>query len=73
MFSVLTIRNDLVCFVHLMSYSKILIISPGLMFVRKAFSLGLFLEDLVFRGACYQNEFCVSKWVWLVNKNSLKN
>ena len=49
-------------------YRKIPIISPGLIFVQKAFLLGLFSE-----GAFYWKEFCVSKWVWLSgNKNSLK-
>ena len=51
-------------------YHKILIIYPGLIFVHKAFLLGVFLVELIFRGACYQKEFWVSKWVWLVNKNS---
>ena len=50
-------------------YCRILIISPGLIFVQKAFLLGLFSGELIFRGACYWKEFCVSKWVWLVNKN----
>ena len=51
-------------------YRKIPIISPGLIFVQKAFLLGLYSEELIFGGACYRKEFCVSKWVWLVNKNS---
>ena len=42
-------------------YHKIPIISPGLIFVQKAFLLGLFLGKLIFRGACYQKEFCISK------------
>ena len=25
---------------------------------------------LIFGGAYYWKEFCISKWVWLVNKNS---
>ena len=49
------------------------IISPGLTFVRKAFLLGLFSEELIFGGAYYWREFCVSKWVGLDNKNSLKH
>ena len=51
-------------------YRKIPIISPGHIFVQKAFLLGLFSGELIFGGACYRNEFCVSKWVWLLNKNS---
>ena len=48
-----------------------MIISPGLMFVQKAFLVGLFSGELIFRGAHYWMKFCVSKWVGLVNKNSL--
>ena len=51
-------------------YRKIPILSPGLTFVQKAFLLGLFSGELIFGGACYRKEFCVSKWVWLANKNS---
>ena len=36
-------------------------------------SAGLFSGELVFRGAYYWKEFCVSKWVGLDNKNSLKH
>ena len=32
----------------------------------------LFSEELIFRGAYCWREFCISKWVWLDNKNSLK-
>ena len=55
------------------SYRKIQIISPGLIFVQRALLLGLFSGELIFGGACYRKEFCVSKWVWLVNKNSQKH
>ena len=48
------------------------IISPELTFVQKASALGLFSGELIFRGACYRKEFCVSKWVGLDKKNSLK-
>ena len=58
-------------FMHL-KYRKITVMSPGLIFVQKAFSLGLFLGELVFGGAYYWKEFCVSKWVGLDNKNSLR-
>ena len=51
-------------------YRKIPIISPGLIFVQKAFSVGLFSGELIFGGAYYGKEFCVSKWVGLDNKNS---
>ena len=33
----------------------------------------LFSRELIFLGAYYWKEFCVSKWVGLVNKNSLKH
>ena len=42
-------------------YRKIPIINPGLIFVQKAFLLGLFSGELVFGGAYYWKEFCVSK------------
>ena len=60
-------------FVILKFYRKILKISPGLIFVQKAVLLGLFLGELIFRGACHWKEFCVSKWVGFGNKNSLKH
>ena len=50
---------------------KIPIISPGLIFVQKAFLLGLFSGELIFGGAYYWKEFCVSKLVGLDNRNSL--
>ena len=53
-----------------LKYRKIPIISPGLILVQKAFLLGLISGELIFRGPCYWKEFCISKWVWLVNKNS---
>ena len=49
---------------------KIPIRSPGFIFVEKAFSLGLFSGELIFGGACYWKEFCVSNWVGLDDKNS---
>ena len=52
---------------------KIPTISPGLVFVQKAFLLGLFSGELIFGGAYYWKEFCASKWVGLDNKNSLKH
>ena len=35
--------------------------------------MGLFSGELIFGGAYYWREFCVSKWVGLDNKNSLKH
>ena len=35
--------------------------------------LGLFLGELIFRGAYYLKEFCVSKWVGLDNKTASTN
>ena len=46
-----------------LTYCKILIISPGLIFVQKAVLLGLFSGDRIFGGAYYWKEFCISKWV----------
>ena len=54
-------------------YRKLPIISPGLIFVLKAALLGLFSGELIFGGDYYWKEFCVSKWVGLDNKNSLKH
>ena len=42
-------------------YRKIPIISPRLIFVHKALLLGLFSGKLMFGGAYYWREFCVSK------------
>ena len=41
-------------------YRKIPIKSPGLIFVQKAFLLGLFSGERIFGGDCYWKEFCVS-------------
>ena len=54
-------------------YCKLPIISPGFIFVQKAFLLGLFLGELIFGGAYYWKEFCVSKLAGLDNKNSLED
>ena len=54
-------------------YRKIPIISAGLIFVQKASLLGLFSRELIFGGAYYWIEFCVSKWVELDNENNLKH
>ena len=51
-------------------YLKIPIICPGLIFVQKAFLLRLFSGELIFGGAYYWRELCVSKWVGLNNKSS---
>ena len=48
-------------------------IRPGLIFVQKAFLVDLLSGELIFGGAYYWREFCVSKWVGLDNKNSLKH
>ena len=57
----------------LQSYSKSPIISPGIIFVEKAFLVGLISEELIFGGTCYSREFCVLEWVGLHIKNSLKH
>ena len=54
-------------------YRKIPITSPRLIFVQKAFFLGLFSGELIFGEAYFWNEFCVSKLVALVNKKSLNH
>ena len=54
-------------------YRKIPIIRPGLVFLQEAYLLGLFSGQLIFGGFYYWNEFCISKWVALDNKNSLKH
>ena len=56
-----------------LAYRKIPIISPGLTFVQKAILLGLYSGELIFGGAYYWKEFCVSKWVELDNKNRPKH
>ena len=57
----------------LSNYRKIPIISPGLIFVQKAFLLVLFSGEPIFGGAYYWKEFCVSKWVGLDNKTANTN
>ena len=44
----------------------------GLIFGGAYFRRSLFSEELIFGGAYYWKEFCVSKWVGLDDKNSLK-
>ena len=56
-----------------MNDPKIPIISPRLVFVQKAFLVGLFSRELIFGGAYYWREFCVSKWVGLDSENGLKH
>ena len=64
--------NDSCCTKRILKrYREIPTISPGLIFVQKAVLLGLFAGELIFGGAYYWKEFCVSKWVGLGNKNSL--
>ena len=56
-----------------MKYRKIPIISPGPIFVQKAFLMALFSGELIFGAAYYWKAFYVSEWVGLDNKNSLKH
>ena len=49
-------------------YRRNPIISPWLLFVQKAFLRGLFSGELIFGGAYYWREFCISKWVKLDNR-----
>ena len=56
------------------AYHKILIIDPGLVnYLFKMLFCAVFSSEIVFGGAYYWREFCVSKWVGLDNKDSLKN
>ena len=55
------------------AHRKVPIISPGLIFVQKAVLLGLFSGELIFGGAYYWKEFCVSNWVGLDNKTASTN
>ena len=41
------------------------ILSPGLIVDQKAFLVGLFSGKIIFGGAYYWREFCISKWVGL--------
>ena len=54
-------------------FRKIPLIIPGVLFVQKAVLLGLPAGELIFGGAYYWKEFCVSKWTGLDYKNSLKH
>ena len=52
--------NTLCCslsavFLFVLIYHKVLIISPGLIFVQKAFLLGLFSGELFSEGLAFQN------------------
>ena len=53
-------RQRIISIIITLTYRKIPMISPGFIFVQKAFLLGLFSGEAIFRGACYQKEFCVS-------------
>ena len=54
-------------------YCKILIISPELIFVQKAFSLGLFSGELIFGGACYRRNFAFQNGLGLSIKTASSN
>ena len=45
-------------------YRKLPAISPGLIFVQKAFLVGLFSGELIFGATYYWSELCVSKRGW---------
>ena len=49
----------------LMFHKIPIIISPGLIFVQRAFLLGFFSGELIFGGAYYWKEFCVSNGLGL--------
>ena len=73
-FQVLKLCLKKIAIEHLILYRKIPIISPGLIFVQKAFFDGLIFDyfrpgELTFGGA-----YCASKWFGVTNnKNSLKH
>ena len=48
-----------------MKYRKIPKISPGAYIFERPFLRGLFLEELIFRGAYLRREICVSKSIGL--------
>ena len=50
-----------------MLYRKIPKLSPGAFIFQRPFLRGLFLEELIFRGAHLRREFCVSKLIGLAN------
>ena len=54
-----------------LSERKIAIISPGVIFIQKAFLMGLFSGELIFAGAYCWRVYYVSEWVRLDNRNSL--
>ena len=54
-------------------HHKIPIISPGLIFVQKAFLMGLFSGELNFGGTYYWRAFCISKWVGLDKKKKVNS
>ena len=56
-----------------MTYRKIPIISPGLIFVQKAFLLGLFLGELIFGGAYYWRDFAFQNGLDLTMKTTSTN
>ena len=56
-----------------MRYRKIPIISPGLIFVKKAFLLGLFSGELIFGGAYYWRKFCIQNELDLTIKTASTN
>ena len=56
--------------IHFMAYRKIPITRLELIFVQKA---ALFSGELIFRGAYYWKEFCISKSVGFDNKTASTN
>ena len=55
-----------------MKYRKIQRIKPWAFTCSKGCFAGLIFGELIFGRAYYFKEFCVSKWVGLDNKNSVK-
>ena len=56
----------------LLKYHKVPIISPGIIFVQKAFLLGLFSGNLFSEGLTIGRNFAFFKWLGIRNENGLK-
>ena len=53
------------------TYRKILIVSPGVIFVQKASLLGLFWGELIFGGACCPGRNCAfQNWLGSTTKKA---
>ena len=67
------VEHGLRCLQLILGYRKIPIISPGLIFVQKAFLLGLFSGELIFGGAYYWREVAFRNGLGLTIKTANTN